>query len=899
MTVHEYDELERRTATTDALGRTTRFDYDAFGLLLSATDHAGRVTGYRYDNKGLLNRVEHADGRKSTWEFDQRNNLVSTTDPDGSTYRYSYDDRGNPVAETGPDGAVTRWEYDHGIRLSAQIDPLGNRTTMEEDAWGRLRSITNAAGNTTRFEYDPSPENPRADMSRIIHPDGGEECFTYDREGLPATHVAQEGQETRYSHGAFDLLRSITDARGYTTKLDYDGAARLKGITNAQGQKWSLSYDPAGNLAVETDWAGRQTRYVRDAIGRVISKRLPDGVEQRLTWDEQDRIAAVDTEKQRISYEYDNSDRLVRASTFGKENEERESDLQFVYDDKGWLAKEIQNGIDFEYAYDASGRCISRTSPTGATRYGFDKAGQLKGLESNGHSLDFTRDERGLETQRQYRAEDKKPLDAFTLKQSYDPCGRLKRQLAGRERQLSTHERLAEVSRRYRLDKSGRLIGISDNKRGSSSYHYDPRDQVTGIIRQTGLNKHVEERFSYDELLNLAESSGQSHRYRDGTVRAIGPTSYRYDVRGRVTEKRIERNGFRPKTWRYLWDDFDRLVETRTPDGAVWRYTYDAFGRRIRKECLKAGESGKQLSTYYFWQGATLIEEWETDPREDDSLLATTRWHFEPGTFNPVAKETRTVSGKEDTEANFHLIVTDHLGTPKEMFDADGECLWQADQELWGRTTVKPLKTRPDSHLPLVGCSLRFQNQWEDAETGLFYNLNRYYDPDSGQYLSPDPIGLEGGLRTHGYVHDPMQWVDPLGLCKNSIFKTGANITPRSVAVKYRIIGRGGRTFVTTPEAITKIIGKLPKGNRIRITNAQARQLENELGLIPKSLESRNILSIVRDIPKRTPASPISGNVIFKGGGNGLPGGGPEITIQGIPSAGGPGIRQIIVEVEP
>ncbi len=51
-----------------------------------------------------------------------------------------------------------------------------------------------------------------------------------------------------------------------------------------------------------------------------------------------------------------------------------------------------------------------------------------------------------------------------------------------------------------------------------------------------------------------------------------------------------------------------------------------------------------------------------------------------------------------------------------------------------------------------MDCSLRFQNQWEDDETGLYYNLHRYYDPDSGQYLSQDPIGLAGGLRTHGYV---------------------------------------------------------------------------------------------------------------------------------------------------
>jgi RHS repeat-associated protein len=135
-----------------------------------------------------------------------------------------------------------------------------------------------------------------------------------------------------------------------------------------------------------------------------------------------------------------------------------------------------------------------------------------------------------------------------------------------------------------------------------------------------------------------------------------------------------------------------------------------------------------------------------------------TRWATSPpmksAALNRIAKETND---------NFYPIVTDHLGTPKELFDTDGNCVWQADHELWGRSEVAFAK-KTDNYQPLVDCNLRFQNQWEDKETGLYYNLNRYYDPDSGQYLSTDPIGLEGGLRTHGYVHDPMQWVDPLGL---------------------------------------------------------------------------------------------------------------------------------------
>jgi RHS repeat-associated protein len=101
------------------------------------------------------------------------------------------------------------------------------------------------------------------------------------------------------------------------------------------------------------------------------------------------------------------------------------------------------------------------------------------------------------------------------------------------------------------------------------------------------------------------------------------------------------------------------------------------------------------------------------------------------------------------------------MGTPKELFNEEGECLWRGDHSLWGKASASASHAAAD-------CNLRFQNQWEDEETGLCYNLHRYYDPGSGQYLSQDPIKLEGGLRTHGYVHDPLQWVDPTGLARCS-----------------------------------------------------------------------------------------------------------------------------------
>jgi RHS repeat-associated protein len=64
----------------------------------------------------------------------------------------------------------------------------------------------------------------------------------------------------------------------------------------------------------------------------------------------------------------------------------------------------------------------------------------------------------------------------------------------------------------------------------------------------------------------------------------------------------------------------------------------------------------------------------------------------------------------------------------------------------------------------LNDCPFRYQGQYEDAETGLYYNRFRYYDPTIGSYLSQDPIGLAGGDKLYGYVHNPNEYIDVLGL---------------------------------------------------------------------------------------------------------------------------------------
>ncbi|WP_306306708.1 RHS repeat-associated core domain-containing protein, partial [Pseudomonas citronellolis] len=85
-----------------------------------------------------------------------------------------------------------------------------------------------------------------------------------------------------------------------------------------------------------------------------------------------------------------------------------------------------------------------------------------------------------------------------------------------------------------------------------------------------------------------------------------------------------------------------------------------------------------------------------------------------------------------------------------------GEILWSARYRAYGN--VARLEVAE------IDNPLRFQGQYYDAETGLHYNRHRYYNPNTGRFLTPDPIKLAGGLNHYQYVPNPTGWVDPLGL---------------------------------------------------------------------------------------------------------------------------------------
>ncbi|MBD2816679.1 type IV secretion protein Rhs [Xenorhabdus sp. Flor] len=97
------------------------------------------------------------------------------------------------------------------------------------------------------------------------------------------------------------------------------------------------------------------------------------------------------------------------------------------------------------------------------------------------------------------------------------------------------------------------------------------------------------------------------------------------------------------------------------------------------------------------------------------------------------------------------------------MLNENGTLVWAQRLSTWGKAEKSQViaSNDPDYH---VGCNFRFCGQYEDQESGLYYNRFRYYNPETAQYISADPIGLLGGVNPYGYVHNPTNRIDPFGL---------------------------------------------------------------------------------------------------------------------------------------
>ncbi|MGP2898502.1 RHS repeat-associated core domain-containing protein, partial [Serratia marcescens] len=107
---------------------------------------------------------------------------------------------------------------------------------------------------------------------------------------------------------------------------------------------------------------------------------------------------------------------------------------------------------------------------------------------------------------------------------------------------------------------------------------------------------------------------------------------------------------------------------------------------------------------------------------------------------------------------------TDLNSAPLEVTDAAGNLCWSGQYDTFGKLQGQTVAGAAKRQGAQYQQPLRYAGQYQDDESGLHYNLFRYYEPEVGRFTTQDPIGLRGGLNLYQDAPNPLMWVDPLGL---------------------------------------------------------------------------------------------------------------------------------------
>ncbi|MEU5141710.1 DUF6531 domain-containing protein [Streptomyces sp. NPDC021139] len=753
---HVVDDACLVVAEVDPNGATTRTEYDERHYVTARIDALGNRTQIVNDAFGLPTRVIRPDGLEASVEYNDLRLPVVIRQEDGSTIRHTYDEHGNRTSVADESGATMSYSYDGEGHLLSATDALGETIVLRSNAAGLPVEVRDSAGAVSRYQYDPFGRlsrhvDPAAGVTRMwwsvegcllrrIGPSGDDETWTYDGEGNCLSHTDVQGRVTRYEYDHFDVLAAEIHPDGARYDFEHNSTLQLTKVVNPRGLTWLYEYDAAGSLTSETDFDGRRVSYEHDLTGRLTARINAVGQRVGYTYDALDQPLSKTVGGVTTVYERNALGHVLRLSN-------PHCEISYERDVVGRATSESVDGRVLHREYDRLGRPVRRTTPTGArTSYTYDALGRMTGLECAQRSLLFTHDAASRETTRTLA-----PAD-LRLTRTWDRAGRVTEQaLTGPTGSL--------LRRVYGYRADGHVTSVTDAESGQREFQLDAAGRVTGV-RARGWS----ESYAYDASgnqthgvwpdLHFGTESRGDRVYQGNRLIRAGSVQYVYDAAGRIVARRKHRISRKPDVWRYYWDGEDRLIKVITPDCTVWRYLYDPLGRRTAKQRLDAEGVEVVEEVRFTWDGAYLAEQEATGPELPQPIVTT----WEHDGLHPAVQIDRRIDTmtRQEVDSRFFAIVTDLVGTPTELIDESGEVAWRSRATLWGSTAWNRDAT---AYTPL-----RFPGQYFDPETGLHYNFQRYYDPETARYFTPDPLGLEPAPNPFLYVVNPLQGCDPLGL---------------------------------------------------------------------------------------------------------------------------------------
>ena len=746
-TIASYDADGRVTRITDANGVNTDMSYTARGWLASSIV-GGAATSFTYTPYGAVQTVTDPDGIVTTYGYDAAHRLVKITDAQGNYVQYTLDAAGNKTAEKTYDssGALHK-------SLSRNFNALGQLTKVMDglnhtvfdasasgnyDANGNLVQDADGLGILRKQSYDA--------LNRLVQ--------TIDN--YNGNDGATKNTTIQYGYDSLDRLTQVTDPGNLNTTYSYDGLSDTTGQVSPDTGTTSRTFDAAGNVLTSTDAKGITAINTYDVLNRLISTNYPDGT-------------------QNVTYAYDEANSVTGCSSSYP---------------VGRLTRIIENSVTTVYCYDARGNVVEKqqtiNGTTDTTGYAVSAAGRVTSIVyPSGTQVSYTRDADGRIQSVSVLPSGSTTATTVVSNVTYQPFGPVSGYTLGNgqavARAYDANYRLTDItsaafSLHLARDAMGDVTAIGNTSGANpatETYSYDPLYRLTAVTEADGSTlESVTYNQTGDRLIKAASGLDTgSYAYNSGThqLTAIGNQARTVDANGNTTAI-TQASG----TYGFGYSSRNVLTVAQFAGATVGTYTYNALSQRISKTgsgTVRYGydEAKHLVGEYgastrdYVWMGdipvATVDVSATSNPTSTSSCTSFSSCPIHGGPIKAPSPGTGTssLSGTMTTTVNY--VYADGLGTPRAVASSTGTVIWQWAYQgnPWGE--VAPMS---------VGgyvLNLRFPGQYYDQETGLIYNVNRYYEAPAGRYLQSDPAGLQGGINTYNYVNgSPLDYVDPLGL---------------------------------------------------------------------------------------------------------------------------------------
>jgi RHS repeat-associated protein len=739
------------------------------GDLASATNGAGEMTVIReYSKDGLATNIRQPGGQTIKLVYGPRRRLVARTVEDSTglaeTTRYQYDDAGQLTRVTAADGSSVEYGYDAAHRLTDLRDGIGNTAHFSLDNMGNVirQEVRGADGElvaTTQRSYDAlnrlqkeqrddqDPGNsytydPGGNLTTITDPLGRITSQVFDgfdrvlKQTLPAPAPSAAAPEIGFGYSHQDRLLSVTDPKKLTTCYIVDGLGQQTSIISPDTGTSISQFDGAGHPDYSVDAAGRKTVYRFDAVRRVTQignsvfeyGKDGSGATGRLT-------KMIDDSGQ-TTFTYDGFGRiLTKAQSVSVGASTKNFTLAYTHGSTGNSIGHVTsmtypsgNRVDIIYGSDGRAFTLAITAPgstpmtiLSAIRY--QPFGAVRGWTWGNSTT----------------------ANPNVYERVFDLDGRIISYPLGHPANNGTVRTLS-------YDAAGRITA-SKHTGSSAAAALDQRYDYDGLDHLTGFDAaNTSQRFAYDANGNRTQATFGANTYlntinasSNRLTRTTGPAPAKqnsYDSAGNLTND---------GTIQYSYGS-DGRVSSVLRGGATTGYRYNGLGQRV----AKTGTTGTAVH-YLYDESGKLVGEYDGAGQAIQETV-----YF--GDFPVVVLKPGTPNEgtKIPVKLGIYYVYTDHIWTPRVLTRAtDNKPVWRWDSaDPFGLD--QPASNPND--LGVFIYNARFPGQVFDKETNNNYNYFRDYDPQQGRYVQSDPIGLEGGTNTYGYVEgNPISHIDPSG----------------------------------------------------------------------------------------------------------------------------------------